>query len=456
MDSNWSEEQVLGVSELNNLARRILEDYLPVVLVEGEVSNLATPASGHIYFALKDSQSSLRCAMFRQSNRKLDFPLENGVQVIAAGKISIYTPRGDYQLIAHSLRLAGAGNLQQQYEQLKKKLHAEGLFSRARPLPKFPGTIGVITSPHGAAVMDVLSVLRRRCPSIKVIIYPCPVQGAEAAAGITSMLQLAAERAECEVLLLVRGGGSLEDMQPFNEETVARAIAACPIPVVSGVGHEVDFCIADFAADLRAATPSAAAESVSPEQEQLYLRLAEQRRKMLGCVELRLEDMRQTTARLVSRLKTPETFLETMRQRVDELQRRVTSITDTQLRNSRELLAQYLSRLRPPDVSARRELLATRQHTMLTTFWQSQRLRRADVVNLGRTLQAMNPDKVLERGYAMAYKEDKVIEAATELKPEDKIKLVMNKGVASCLVEEVDSRESQGNARLSPTGKVGK
>ena len=437
MDTTAPEQRALSVSELNSRARDLLEGEFPEVLVEGEISNLATPASGHIYFSLKDSNASVRCALFRSQRAKLAFVPENGAKVLAAGKLSIYTLRGDYQMIAHAMHLAGAGNLHQQYQQLKKKLHAEGLFSQERPLPKFPGTIGIVTSPHGAAIRDALSVLKRRCPAIRVIVYPCQVQGTEAASDIVGMLQLAAARMECDVLLVIRGGGSMEDMQAFNEEAVARAVVACPMPVISGVGHEVDFCITDFAADLRAATPSAAAESASPDQRQLQSLLRDHCKKMLASATLAIDGMRKETAHLISRLKTPEVMLETMRQRVDELQLRILAISNARLGASYQLLEQCRKRLRPPDTGGRRKLLNMRQQAALTAFWQSQRLRRSKVDNLVRTLQAMNPDKVLKRGYAMALLDDKVVEAAAELKPKDKIKLLLGEGAADCTVDDI-------------------
>ena len=442
MDNAAPEQRALSVSELNDRARELLEEVFPEVLVEGEVSNLATPASGHMYFSLKDSKASVRCALFRSQRARLGFAPENGAKVLVAGRLSIYSPRGDYQMIASSMYLAGAGNLHQQFQQLKKKLHAEGLFSQERPLPKFPRTVGIVTSPHGAAIRDALSVLKRRCPAIRVIIYPCLVQGTGAAADIVGMLQLAAARMECDVLLVIRGGGSMEDMQAFNEEAVARAVVACPMPVISGVGHEVDFCITDFAADLRAATPSAAAERASPDQRQMQALLRDHCRKILASMTVAIAGMRKETAHLVARLKTPEAMLGTMRQRVDELQLRILAITGSRLGASRQLLEQCRRRLRPPDTGGMRRLLDMRQQAALTAFWQAQRLRRSRVENLVRTLQAMNPDKVLKRGYAMALHGGKVVEAAAELKPKDRIKLLLGEGEASCTVDDVTAKRT--------------
>jgi exodeoxyribonuclease VII large subunit len=258
----------ITVSELNRQSRVLLERGMARLWVHGEVSNLAKPASGHFYFSLKDETAQIRCAWFRQRQRAPAQRIRDGEQVLVLGRVSIYEPRGDYQFIVEQVEPAGEGELRRRFEGLKKKLAAEGLFDgeRKRPLPLLPRRIGVVTSPTGAAIRDILTVLRRRFPSIPVVIYPSPVQGDAAVPGLVTALGAAERRAECDVLILARGGGSLEDLWAFNEEALARAIAACPIPIVSGVGHEVDVTIADFAADVRAPTPSGAAELVAPDQ----------------------------------------------------------------------------------------------------------------------------------------------------------------------------------------------
>ena len=254
------ERTVYSVSELNQTIRGLLESEFPLIWVEGEISNLAQPSSGHMYFSLKDESAQVRCAMFRGRNQFLRFTPENGQKVVIRARVSLYEARGEFQLIAEHMEDAGAGALQRAFEELKARLAAEGLFDESlkQDIPELPTRIGVITSPTGAAIRDVLSVLQRRFPAIPVLVYPVPVQGDGAAEKIVATLQLASKRKDCDVLLLVRGGGSLEDLWSFNEEIVARAIVASEIPVVCGVGHEVDFTIADFAADVRAPTPSAA------------------------------------------------------------------------------------------------------------------------------------------------------------------------------------------------------
>ena len=255
-------QEIYTVSQLNAEARYLMEDNFESISLIGEVSNFARPSSGHCYFSLKDNNAQVRCAFFCHSQRGLTFKPESGQQVLVQAKVSVYEARGDYQLIVSQMQLAGEGALQVAFEKLKQKLAAEGLFDEENKLevPEIPTCVGVITSPTGAAIRDILRVLHRRFPAVPVIIYPSAVQGNQAKEHLVSAIQKANARKECDVLILARGGGSLEDLWPFNEEIVARAIVDCDIPMVTGVGHEVDFTIADFVADQRCATPSAAAE----------------------------------------------------------------------------------------------------------------------------------------------------------------------------------------------------
>lgn len=266
--SESPQQRAIGVTELNRRVKALLEQGLPRLWVEGEISNLARPASGHLYFSLKDDTSQIRCAYFRQRQSGPTNNLKNGDQVLVFGRVSIYEVRGDYQLIVEQLEPAGEGELRRRFEALKKKLAAEGLFDadKKQELPALPQRIGIVTSPSGAAIRDILTVMKRRFPFVPAVIYPSLVQGDTAAQLICDAVATAARRDECDVLVLARGGGSLEDLWPFNEEIVARAIADCPIPTVSAVGHEVDFTIADFVADVRAPTPSGAAELIVPDQ----------------------------------------------------------------------------------------------------------------------------------------------------------------------------------------------
>lgn len=323
-------EKVYQVSELNEAARDLLETGFSRISVEGEISNLSRPASGHLYFSLKDAQASIACALFKGSRfaLRMDWTeIANGVQVRLQGRVSLYTPRGQYQLIAAQMEPAGLGALEREYQLRLQRLQAEGLFAAEtkREPPRRAMRIGVITSPSGAAVHDVLNTLKRRNPAAQIVIYPCMVQGKEAPAQIIAALQAANRRQECEVLLLVRGGGSLEDLWAFNDEALARAVAASVLPVISGVGHEVDTTLADFAADRRAATPTAAAEMVSPPVADEVLRLQRRRQQLSQDLARLIRQQRFATQQLQARLlrQDPRRQVEQRQQRADELQGRL-------------------------------------------------------------------------------------------------------------------------------------
>ena len=411
---------VYTVSRLNLEARALLEGNFPRVWVEGEMSNLARPRSGHIYFSLKDENCQVRCAMFRMQNRALDFTPEDGMQVLALARVSLYPERGDFQLLVQYLEEAGAGALRRAFDALKQRLAAEGLFDdrHKRPLPTLARCIGVVTSPTGAALRDILSILRRRFPAIPVIVYPVPVQGAEAAPAIARMLDIAAARDECDVLILARGGGSLEDLWAFNDEGVARAIHRCTIPVVAGIGHEVDVTIADFAADRRAATPSAAAELVTPDRRELAQALAGALQRLKRRTVRRVAEQRALASGLARRLQHPQRRLTDLAQRLDELSLRLARALRAGVASRRARLATAHARLGRGDPSA---LLATQR---LTWRGLDQRLhqrmlqeierRRTAVAALARALEAVGPAQVLERGYAIVTRADdgRVLRAA--------------------------------------------
>lgn len=399
--------QVYSVSRLNQAARQALEQTLGYVWVEGEISNLARPASGHWYFSLKDSQSQVRCAMFRNRNRAVRFEPEAGMAVIAYGQVSLYPARGDYQLIVESLEPAGDGLLQLKFEQLKRKLHAEDLFNpiHKQDLPAWPTRIGVVSSVSGAALQDVLTVLKRRCPGIEVVVYPAVVQGDSAAASIVQAIESANRRAECDVLIVGRGGGSIEDLWAFNEEPVARAIFASAIPLVSAVGHEIDFTIADLVADCRAATPSAAAEMVSPDtremQQQLsrlQYQLAQSSRRL---IEYYSQQLRISLARLIS----PRRQLESQQQRADELSNRLQLAIQRRLNESQLRTHNSLGRIRaqaPHTAIRHAQARVLTAQTQLTQAWRQllqsrqQRLQRYESL-----IRAYGPEETLQRGYAI-------------------------------------------------------
>jgi len=318
---------VYSVSRLNREVRTLLESGLGTIWIQGEISNLSRPSSGHWYFSLKDRDAQLRCAMFRQRNTLARFAPKEGQLVLAYGRVSLYEPRGDYQLLVELIEDAGLGALQRAFEDLKARLAAEGLFAleRKRALPSAPHRIGVITSPTGAAIRDILHVLARRFPAAAVLIYPAPVQGAAAAAALVAALELAASRAECQVLILARGGGSLEDLWAFNDERLARAILRCPIPVVTGIGHEIDFTIADFVADMRAPTPSAAAQLVVPDAGVWLHRLAQLAARFAAAARRALWSEQTRLDALLRRLQQahPGARLLQHSQRLDELETRL-------------------------------------------------------------------------------------------------------------------------------------
>lgn len=384
-----TQQPIYSVSKLNQSARLLLEEGLGTVWVEGEISNFVRASSGHIYFSLKDEQAQVRCAYFKGRKNQSN-SWNQGMQVLACARVSLYEPRGDFQLIVEYVEEAGVGALQKAFEMLKTKLHAEGLFAHEhkQALPEYPRCLGVITSPTGAAIRDILHVLERRYPVLPVIIYPTLVQGHAAAAQIVRAIEQAHQHQRCDVLILARGGGSLEDLWPFNEEIVARAIFKSEIPIISGVGHEIDFTIADFVADVRAPTPSAAAELVSPDGEAL-----------LGYLE-------QMQTQLISQMQHHLTFkqhaLQNLRQRV---------------RHPRERLQFFAQKL---DDQTHR--LQQAWHKLITH-------RRHHLSLLKQTLETLSPVATLHRGYAIVKNEkNQIIRSKAQVKRDDRLFIQLAEG----------------------------
>ncbi|HTX05167.1 MAG TPA: exodeoxyribonuclease VII large subunit [Steroidobacteraceae bacterium] len=409
-----SGRSIYTVSRLNKEVRTLLERGLGVLWVEGELSNFSQPSSGHWYFSLKDRESQVRCAMFRLKNAALGFTPKAGQQVIARGRVSLYEPRGEYQLIVDHLEEAGLGALQREFERLKAKLAAEGLFAseRKRSLPRFPRRIGIVTSPTGAALRDVLNILARRFPPAAVLVYPTAVQGAAAVPAIVQALQLASARADCDVLILARGGGSLEDLWAFNDERVARAIRACAVPVVAGIGHEIDFTIADFAADVRAPTPSGAAELVAPDSTECLQALSRMAARMNGCMRRELRVVSSRFANLGARLKQahPGTRLVHQAQRLDDLEQRLTGAAHAVLHTRRHrlneaftILIQHSPERLVRDYHRRYEALDSRLRRAVSEYL-SRRTHRVDLAK--RTLDAAGPQATLARGFAVVTRAD--------------------------------------------------
>ena len=387
----------------------LLERGFGSLWLEAEISNFARPSSGHWYFSLKDASAQVRCCMFRQRNMLIGFAPRDGQKVLVRARIGLYEPRGEYQLVIDHMEDTGLGALKRQFEQLAAKLAAEGLFApeRKRPLPALPKRIGVITSPSGAAIHDILHVLARRFAAIPVLLYPVAVQGAAAAAEIVAALKLAGRRAECDVLILARGGGSLEDLWAFNDEALARAIAACPIPVVSGIGHEIDFTIADFAADVRAATPSAAAEIVAPDAEEWAASLRRLGERLQRALRRRIEAHRERLRWLIARaeLVSPASRLAQQGQRLDELEQRLLRALRQILADRRSALRLSVSRLWQLSPVARLQGTAARHAALLARLRAAglKQLNRARerLAPLVRTLNAVSPLATLDRGYAI-------------------------------------------------------
>lgn len=405
---------IYAVSELAQTLRALVEDSLPRVWVEGEISNFSRPASGHWYFTIKDAKSQLRCAMFRGANQLVRPQPANGDRVLLRASVSFYTARGDLQLICEHMEPAGEGALLQAFEALKRRLAGEGLFDEAlkRPIPAMPSRIGLITSGTGAAVQDVKAALARRFGMAKVFLWPVPVQGDAAAPAIVKALQQLPQRAPVDVILLVRGGGSLEDLWAFNEEIVARAVRACTVPVVSGIGHEIDTTICDYVADLRATTPTAAAELVSPDARQLLHRIAESEVHLAEALEDGMAAKRAKLEQLQARLRLvhPQRAIQDRAQRLDEIEHRLTLTTGRHLTVQRARLEHLRQRLSAQHPARALRQIGMRLDASLQRLIHAQRgMLRQHEAQLDRAsaiLKSLSPKAVLDRGYALARLQD--------------------------------------------------
>tara|TARA_B110000305_G_scaffold37649_1_gene38027 strand:- start:362 stop:1747 length:1386 start_codon:yes stop_codon:yes gene_type:complete len=416
-------ENILSVSGLNSMARSLLESNFPAVIVEGEISNLAVPSSGHWYLTLKDKSSQIRCAMFVNRNRMVRFKPENGKQIIVRGRLSIYEGRGDYQLILDGMEEAGDGALQRAFEQLKRKLQDEGLFAgeNKQEMQSHYQHIGVITSATGAAVQDIISVFARRFPATKITLLPVVVQGAGAAAEIVSAIERAntlAEKLGIQALIVGRGGGSLEDLQAFNEEPVARAIFASELPICSAVGHEVDFTIADFVADLRAPTPSAAAELLSPNQEDYFEQLFSTSAQFKSAISLAIKQGRQQLTWIAKQLKHPDRRLQEQAQNLDRLDIRLRRAMSNNIASQRAELTQMqrtLSANSPKQLLERNKLrLAAGRGRLDQSLRSVLASRRSSLQTLSRSLNSVSPLSTLARGYSITLDSSANVVRSTE------------------------------------------
>ncbi|HYD94065.1 MAG TPA: exodeoxyribonuclease VII large subunit [Noviherbaspirillum sp.] len=435
---------VLTVSALNQAVSRMLERSFPLAWVSGEISNFTRAASGHWYFTLKDDAAQVRAVMFRGRAQYAGFTPREGDKVEVRALVTLYAPRGDYQLNVEAIRRAGVGNLYEAFLALKEKLNAEGLFdpARKRPLALFARTVGIVTSPQAAALRDILSTLRRRAPHVRVILYPTPVQGEGAAQKIAQAIQTASARAECDVLLVCRGGGSIEDLWSFNEEVVARAIAACSTPVISGVGHETDFTIADFAADLRAPTPTAAAEMAAAPRADWLATLGAHADDLTRAFRRLVAEKAQTLDWMSRRLVSPSAYIVHERLKLRALQTRLAHATRVPLNEARHALSHLQTRLAaqlPETGPARARLkddarrLASRMETQLAR-------RRQALAALEAQLELLNPQRTLERGYAMVLDgKGRIVRAPQDLRPRETVTVRLAEGSAEVGIASVQA-----------------
>lgn len=443
-----SRAEPLSISQLNLDAQGLLESSFPLIWLQGELSNFSRPASGHWYFSLKDTRAQINGAMFRNRNRLLDFAPQNGQQVLVRAKITLYVPRGNFQIVVEHMEPAGQGALKAQFDALKAQLQSEGLFAQEhkRTLPAWPNQIGVITSPSCAAIRDILQVLQRRCPSIPVVIYPAAVQGAEAPAQLRQALALAVARNECDVLILGRGGGSLEDLWAFNDEGLARAVANCPIPIVSAVGHEVDTGLTDFAADLRAPTPSAAAELVSPDLSIVSQRLAGLHRRLRWVMAQELRTVQERLRHLSQRLRSPRQHLEQSSQRLDELQNRLQRQMQhrlTLLQGRLQPSQQRLARLSPQRLLVeRQQRLATLSKRLPQPILRQLQQQQLQLAGLSKRLHTASPLETLARGYSITFKGNQAVRSVEQLQAGDTLTTRLADGEIIARVEHVQASDT--------------
>ncbi len=440
-------EEIYSVSQLNRDVRLLLENGFPSIWVEGEISNLAMPSSGHWYFGLKDADAQVKCAMFKPHNRKLSFTLRDGMHVFLKARVSLYEGRGDFQLIVEHLEEAGEGKLRQAFEALKKRLAEAGLFAEARkkPLPVFPTCIGVVTSPTGAAIRDILSVLKRRYPSAAVIIYPTLVQGDTAAPAIVKAIAAANARKECDVLIIARGGGSLEDLWPFNDENVAYAISKSQLPTISGVGHEIDFTIADFVADLRAPTPSVAAEIATPDRAELLEMLAQQSMQLIRVMRHKLKNWQQHISWVEKHLQQqhPKRKLAEQVQKLDfyeatliRLQTKLMADAKSTLQTLKTILMSATPQHR---IANLRHQLTVEQQRLQHDIQKILQQKKLLLSNAATKLDVLSPLATLHRGFAIAtIKEGKTLLQTTgQVQFGDKIQVRLQHGILGCSVEDI-------------------
>jgi exodeoxyribonuclease VII large subunit len=442
-------KDILTVSQLNDHIKALLEEAFTSLWVEGEISNLRRPGSGHIYFSLKDDKSQIRAVYFRPYGynraRSTAFELEDGAKILCRARLSAYPPRGEYQLIVESVEPLGIGALQKAFEQLKARLASEGLFDdiHKKALPFMPARIGVITSPSGAVIRDILHVTRRRFPSVNILIAPARVQGTEAAGEILQALRHLQKSGLVDVIIIARGGGSLEDLAPFNDEVLAREIFRCSIPVISAVGHETDFTICDFVSDLRAPTPSAAAELAVPQRSQLLADLNDLQQRLTAAKRRYLDEQRMRLTSLQARFKDPRRFLIDFQIHLDDLRERLERAMNSAGRFRHDQLHKLKMGLRHASPERRvreKQILLAHLEKSLHNFWQSDTAaRRERLIRNTALIESLSPLAVLQRGYSITrhLPSHDVIKHTGGLKPDDRLSITLARGHIEARVEKI-------------------
>jgi exodeoxyribonuclease VII large subunit len=436
-----SQNKTITIAELARRSKQLIEGSFGLIWVEGEISNFSRASSGHCYFTLKDDRAQIRSAFFKNQSRLCELKLKDGLAVQALVRVSLYEPRGDFQLIVQRILPAGLGALQMRFEQLKKSLAAEGLFAaeRKKTVIAHAKTIGIITSPQAAALQDMLQIMRRRSPTTHIILYPCLVQGERAADSICQAITQACQRQECELLVVTRGGGSLEDLWPFNEEKVARSIAACPLPIISAVGHEVDFSISDFVADLRAPTPSAAAELITTDNRQYQHQLTQLQKQLQGAIAQQFRQANHHLSHLQLKLKSPTQRLQEQAQRLDMAEQQLSHIIQLKLQRHRQQINQLQLKLKTPSerLQQKQTALQLLSHELKTTLDKKLQKQGQKLAEIAGILHTLSPLQTLERGYSILFQAEKPIVSSHTLTPGDKITARLKDGELSCTITDI-------------------
>lgn len=441
------QEEIFSVRDLNRLSKALLERHFADIWVKGEISNFARPRSGHIYFSLKDADAQIRCAMFKHAQRDIDFEVKDGIEVILQGTVSIYTDRGDYQLIASKMHLWGQGQLQQAFEALKEKLHKAGIFDKARkkPIPTFPNHIGIISSATGDALQDILRILKERYPIVPITVYPTQVQGKQAAPSIVTALALANQHQKADVLILARGGGSLEDLWGFNEEKVAEALFKSQIPIITGIGHEMDFTIADFVADLRAPTPTAAAQACVPDQNELKALFAEKKRILIKTVCRTLDYQQFRLDQLQKQLVHPQNKLNQNLEKLGFLKEKLSRsilnylfLHESKINHLQNVLMYHSGQAQ---IQQWQQLLQQLNERLKRAVLQQLRFYETQFKQQVEKLQTLSPLQTLSRGYAIVSNEQgHTLNDVRTLKIGQKVQTRLATGAFTSVIEALDEQ----------------